>query len=68
MKDSTSTRNRDLFVEGVVIVLSILLAFGIDALWDQHKQRLEEEEILASLANLCSGDRIQQDWTMQFRC
>ena len=63
MKGSTSTRNRDLFIEGIVIVLSILLAFGIDALWDQHQQRLEEEEILASLesdfaANLQSVTRI----------
>ncbi|MGI9628339.1 MAG: hypothetical protein ACR2QM_16010 [Longimicrobiales bacterium] len=38
------------FVEGFVIVVSILLAFGIDAAWDQHVERREEAEILADLS------------------
>lgn len=42
--------NRNKFViEGVVIMLSILLAFGIDAMWDEYKERREEQEILAAL-------------------
>lgn len=50
-------------IEGAVIVLSILLAFGIDALWAQYQEQLEEDEILASLeadfsANLLSVTRV----------
>ncbi|MDX1570692.1 MAG: hypothetical protein R3200_09420 [Xanthomonadales bacterium] len=35
--------------EFFVIVTSILLAFGIEAWWDERKERLEEQEILAGL-------------------
>ncbi len=35
--------------EGAVIVVSILLAFGIDALWAQRQLRIEEQEALVSL-------------------
>ena len=38
-----------LFIEGVAIVVSILLAFAIDAWWDQRKERAEERDILAGL-------------------
>lgn len=38
-----------LFREGVVIVASILLAFAIDAWWDERKERVEEREILAEI-------------------
>ena len=63
MKDSKTIRSRYLLIEGGVIVLSILLAFGIDALWAQHQERLEEDEILASLrsdfvANLDSVTKV----------
>ena len=34
---------------GLVIVVSILLAFAIDALWDERQERLEEREVLAAL-------------------
>ncbi len=37
------------FVEGVVIVGSILLAFGIDAWWDGVQEREEERELLVGL-------------------
>ena len=37
------------FAEGVVIVGSILLAFGIQAWWDGLQERDEEQRILASL-------------------
>jgi hypothetical protein len=36
-------------VEIFVIVLSILLAFGIEAWWEERKDRLEEIEVLAGL-------------------
>ena len=35
--------------EGVIIVVSILLAFSIDAWWDRRNDRLEEREILLGL-------------------
>ncbi len=35
--------------EAVLIVVSILLAFGIDAWWDERKERKEELEILRGL-------------------
>lgn len=35
--------------EGAVIVVSILLAFGIDAAWEGHVERREEAEILVDL-------------------
>ena len=37
------------FVEGVVIVGSILLALGLDAWWDGVQDRQEEQRILAAL-------------------
>ncbi|MEJ2534790.1 MAG: hypothetical protein P8008_04825 [Gammaproteobacteria bacterium] len=40
---------KKLLVEGTVIVVSILLAFAIDALWEERKERIEEQEILAAL-------------------
>ena len=36
-------------LEGVVIIVSILLAFGIDAAWGRHVERSEEAEIRADL-------------------
>ncbi len=37
------------FVEGVVIVGSILLAFGIQAWWDEREERVAEAEYLTAL-------------------
>ena len=36
-------------VEAVAIVASVLLAFSIDAWWDNRKDLLEEQEILLGL-------------------
>lgn len=63
MSDSGAKSGRYFAIEGAVIVLSILLAFAIDALWAQHLERLEEDEILTSLesdfiSNLESVKRI----------
>jgi hypothetical protein len=41
-----------MLVEGVVIVLSILLAFGVDAWWGAHTERTREATLLS---NLLSG-------------
>jgi len=42
-------RATDLTVEGVVIVVSILLAFALEAWWEAHGQRQEEIQILENL-------------------
>ncbi len=38
-----------LAVEAAAIVVSILMAFSIDAWWDGRKDQLEEQEILVGL-------------------
>ncbi len=38
-----------LLAEGAAIVVSILLAFGIDAWWDDRQERIEERKILLGL-------------------
>ena len=44
-----SILNRSLLGEAVVIVISILLAFSIEALWAQQQLWQEEREVLAAL-------------------
>ncbi len=39
------------FVEGVVIVGSILLAFGLQAWWEGRQERAEERQALEALAS-----------------
>jgi hypothetical protein len=38
-----------LFIEGIVIVVSILLAFGIDAAWDARQERIRRAELIEAL-------------------
>jgi hypothetical protein len=38
MKDGETMRSRKLVMEGIVIVLSILLAFAIDAYWEERQE------------------------------
>ena len=47
-------------LEGVVIVASILLAFGIDAWWQGQQERTEERENLVALLDdfVATGDRL----------
>jgi len=47
ISDQVSVRR--VLIEAVVIVGSILLAFGIDAYWDQRKEGAEEREVLIGL-------------------
>jgi hypothetical protein len=42
-------RIRSLLTEGLVIVVSILLAFGIDAMWEESREREAEAELLVDL-------------------
>ena len=48
-----------ILVETFVIVSSILLAFGIDAWWEDRRDRVEETEILAGLHREFTGYRDQ---------
>jgi len=65
-----STKASRFVVEALVIVMSILLAFGIDAWWDARQERREEAEILAGLHREFSDNRdalirrIEQHGTM----
>ena len=45
-----------IFVEGVVIVVSILLAFGLQAWWDGVQDRQTEHSILGELHTALSFD------------
>jgi hypothetical protein len=47
--------------EAIVIVLSILLAFGIEAFWDEHQERTEEEAALLALEAEFSANLVQLD-------
>jgi hypothetical protein len=40
MTNDSGSRHKRWFAEGLVIVISILLALGIDALWAQRQLRL----------------------------
>ena len=52
-------------VEGVVIVLSILLAFAIDAAWDYRGARASEAELLNSLLQEYSGNKATLERTVR---
>lgn len=49
MQQLAGKNAKKLAVEVITIVLSILLAFAIDAWWEERKERAEEREVLASL-------------------
>lgn len=52
-------------LEGVVIIVSILLAFGIDAWWGERQERAEEREALAQLESDFQANAVQLD-TVRF--
>ena len=47
----TMRSTRNLLLEGLVIVASILLAFAIDAGWDEVREREQEQRLLAQLSD-----------------
>ncbi len=49
MSNTQNIQWKRLSVEGAAIVMSILLAFAIDAWWDNRHERIEERRILESL-------------------
>jgi hypothetical protein len=57
----TRIRWRRILVESVAIILSILLAFAIDAGWDTFKQRNQEKAFLISLLSDFKETRVRID-------
>ncbi len=56
------------FVEGVVIVLSILLAFGLQAWWDGVQEREQEREALERLAaEFAAVESVLREWQAMHR-
>jgi hypothetical protein len=53
-------------VEGVVIVGSILLAFGIDAAWDGREQSQRREALLAAISSDMARARLEVDRVASF--
>ncbi|HER20472.1 MAG TPA: hypothetical protein ENO14_05445, partial [Chromatiales bacterium] len=53
----TDRSTANLLAEALVIVVSILLAFGLDAMWDQRNDRQAEAGLRASLAREFQGNR-----------
>lgn len=50
MKKTQEIPWKRISAEGFAIVVSILLAFGIDAWWDERRERAEEQVLLTRLA------------------
>lgn len=49
MAEQQNIQWKRLTIEAAAIVASILLAFAIDALWEEHLERLEEADVLSQL-------------------
>ena len=55
-----------MIVEGVVIVSSILLAFSIDALWEERNERQQEQAVLVNLqAEFAEGLQLFDSFIIQ---
>lgn len=52
---------RRFLLEGIVIVVSILAAFGIQAWWDNHLERQEEQRVLGALLEEAKDNRAELD-------
>lgn len=69
MSDDNAMSWRRLAVEGIVIVVSILLAFAIDAWWDQRREvRAAEDQVARVVAELRANILILkgQDQALEF--
>ena len=62
MKNAQEIPWKRIFVEGIAVVASILLAFGIDAWWDERLERSNEQALLTRLSTEFSTnlDRIDR--------
>jgi hypothetical protein len=67
MPNSHNISLKRLAIEGTVIVASILLAFAIDAWWDERLERAEEQEILLGLKSEFSRYREELTAGMEYQ-
>lgn len=58
---------RRLFAEGTAIVISILLAFAIEAWWDDRQDRVEEQELLLALEAEFEFNLSRIDYILNYR-
>jgi hypothetical protein len=58
---SDTRRTTRLVSEGAVIVVSILLAFWIDAWWDNRQARMTEMTVLESIREEVEENRLELD-------
>ena len=56
-----------ILAEGTIIVVSILLAFGIQAWWEERKDRLDEAELLSRLRTEFTSNLARIDARSSFR-
>ncbi len=66
MTDSQNIPWKRLSVEAAAIVVSILLAFAIDAWWDEQQERAEEREVLQSLHVEFEANRVEAAAVISF--
>ena len=62
----TQERIKSLSIEGIIIVISILLAFAIDAMWAQHQVEQEEELALVALKSEYADNLQQLDFVIDY--
>jgi hypothetical protein len=55
---------RELALEAVVIVVSILAAFGLDTMWEARRERAEEEAVLTGLQTEFLAARAELEWRL----
>ena len=67
MQDSQKFPWKRIAVEGAVIVVSILIAFGIDTWWTNRADRIEEEEILGALQSELESNLVNLDEQLAYR-
>lgn len=58
---SETKRSTHLLVEGALIILSILIAFGIEAGWQSRAERLRGESVLIQMAEDFRGHRLSAE-------
>ncbi len=66
MTDSQNIPWKRLSVEAAAIVVSILLAFAIDAWWNEQQERAEEREVLQSLHVEFEANRVEAAAVISF--
>ena len=67
MKNDSSIQWKRISVEGAAIVLSILLAFSIDAWWEERQDRNDERKLLIALKTEFENNLAEIDKELTYR-